>query len=251
MIQLKGRFAQWSLIAKPIKSLDIDRVRQRSWWGVLVLTVVTIVLTTLVRSWADCQYVYQAELDHYVAHPDDYVRPPQPPAMPIITKVMRIAGQTVDALGAWIAWTAGICLLCLLIGSHPVRLGTALQIVAWSWLPFVVRGLAQCVYMWLTQDPIFNPGLSGLVFDDTPPPPGGGYFYVMPTQAQQIWSALLSHVDIYLFWHLSLVIGGLRRTAGFSGKKAALATAILVLVLALIELLPTLLPSTLGRLRFF
>jgi hypothetical protein len=206
---------------------------------------------TLVQSWADCQYVYQAELDDYLAHPENFVRPPQPPSMPTITKVIRVVGHTVDTLGAWSGWTGGLCLIGLLIGGHAVRFGTSLQVVAWSWLPFVARGLAQCLYMWLTQDPIFNPGLSGLVFDDTPPPPGGGYFYVMPTQGQQIWSALLSHVDLYLFWHLFLVVGGLRRAAGLTGKKAALVTAIVSIILALIGLLPTLLPRTLGRLRFF
>jgi hypothetical protein len=251
MIQIKSRLAQWRLFARPIEWPDMDRVRQRSWWVILALFIATIVLTTLVRSWADCQYFYQAELDHYLAHPNDYVRPPQPPVMPTITKVIRIAGQLVDTMGAWIIWTGGLCLISLLLEQQGIRLSTFLPIVAWSWLPFVVRGLAQCMYMWLTQDPIFNPGLSGLVFDDTPPPPGGEIFYVTPTQGQQIWSTLLSSVDMYQCWHLALVVIGLRRSAGFTVRKAILVTTIVVVILALIALLPILLPRTLGRLRFF
>jgi hypothetical protein len=226
----------------------VGRVRQSSWWVVLALTIAMIVTVTLVRSWADCQYFYQAELEHYLAHPDAYARPPQPAVMPRITVLMRIAGRLLNTLAAWIGWTGGLYLVGLL-NRREVRFSAILQIVAWSWLPFVVRGLAQSVYMGLTQDPIFNAGLSGLVFDDTPPPPGGGYPYVMPTTGQRLWSALLAHVDVYLFWHLASVVGGLQRVAGLRRGKAWRNASIVVLFLAGMVLLPNILD--LGRFRLF
>jgi hypothetical protein len=251
MIQPNSHPRQWRFTIKPFPLFDMERVRERGWWIILVLTIATIALTTLVRSWADCQYVYQAELDHYLAHPDNTVRPPQPPAMPTVTKVMRFLGQMLDTTGAWIGWAGGLYLVGLLLRQREARFVTTLKVVAWSWLPFVVRGLAQCLYMWLTQDPIFNPGLSGLVWDNTPPPPGGGYVYVMPTQGQLVWSALLAHLDVYLLWHLGLTVNGLRSLAAFKGKKALLVTAIVALFLGTVGLLPTVFGDTFSRLRLF
>lgn len=235
----------------PFKRLDIEHIRQQRWWVILLLAAGTIVLVVLVGSWAQCQYLYQAELNHYLANADTFGRPPQLASMPVITKVMRIAGQLLSTIAAWIGWTGGLYLVGLLLGRRDVRLGTMLRVVAWSWLPFVVRGLAQSGYMWLTCDPIFNPGLSGLIWDNTPPLPGGGYAYVAPTSSQQLWAALLSHLDVYLIWQLGLIASGMRRTAGFRLKVALLATSIVALALASLNLLPVLFADTFRQLRLF
>jgi hypothetical protein len=218
---------------------------------VFTLAVATIVTMTLVRSWADCRYFYQAELEHYQAHPDAYTRPPQQAVMPRVTILIRIAGQLLNTVAAWIGWTGGLYLVGLLLNRREVRFGAILQIVAWSWLPFVVRGLVQSVYMGLTQDPIFNPGLSGLVFDNTPPPPGGGYHYVMPTAGQRLWSTLLAHVEVYLFWQLSIIAGGLQSVADWARGKAWLGTAIVVLLVAAMVLLPAILGNRFQQFRLF
>jgi hypothetical protein len=208
-------------------------------------------LAAVVRSWADCQFFYQAELDHYLAHRDDYVREPQPASMPLITVLVRIGGQLLHTGVAWAGWTAGLALVGLLLGQREVRLVDILQIVAWSWLPFVVRGLAQCLYMGLTQDPMFNAGLSGLIWDNTPPPPGGGYTYVMPTSSQRFWAALLARLDVYLIWHLGLVVNGLRGVAGFKRSRALLATSIVALCLGFLGLLPAVFENTFRQFRLF
>jgi hypothetical protein len=230
--------------------LDIGRIRQRSWWIVLLLAVATIALVTFVRSWADCQYFYQSELAHYLAHPDAYVRPPQRAVMPRITVLIRIAGRLLDMVAAWIGWTGGLYLVGL-FDRREARFSAILRIVAWSWLPFVVRGLVQSVYMGLAQDPIFNAGLSGFVFDNTPPPPGGGYPYVMPTTSQRLWSALLAHLDVYLFWHLALVVVGLQRIAGLGRRKAWVNTTVVFFFLVAMVLLPTCFGNSLQRFRLF
>jgi hypothetical protein len=231
--------------------LDLGRIRQHRWWIVLLLAVGTIVLTAFVRSWAECRYAYQAELDCYMAHPDDVVRPPQMRSMPLLTVLVRIGGRLVQTAAAWAAWIAGLYLIGLLLGQRESRLATTLQVVAWSWLPFVVRGLAQSVYMALTQDPIYNPGLSGLAWDNTPPPPGGGYGYVMPTQRQRVWAALLVHLDIYLFWHLALIVGGLRRVSGYTLKKALATTLSVSLLLGTLGLVSTVFGTAFRQFRLF
>jgi len=234
-----------------LKRLDFGRIRQRGWWIVLLLAAGTVVSAAFVHSWANCRYIYQVELDQYTSHPDSRVRPPQMRSTPLPTVLIRIGGQLLNTAGAWIGWAGGLYLVGLLLGERNVRFGTTIKIVAWSWLPFVVRGLAQCLYMWLTQDPIFSPGLSGLILDNTPPPPGGGYTYVAPTSAQRIWSALLAHLDVYLLWYFWLVVNGLRSMAAFKRRKALLVTTIVALFLGSLGLLPTGCGNTLGHLRLF
>jgi hypothetical protein len=230
--------------------LGLGRIRQR-WWIVLLLAIGTIVLAAFVRSWAECRYIYQVELACYQAHPDGVVRAPQVRSIPTLTVLVRAGGKLLNTTAAWTAWTAGLYLLGLLLGQRESRLGTTLQVVAWGWLPFVARGLVQAVYMALAQDPIYNPGLSGLVWDNTPPPPGGGYHYVVPTQSQQIWTAWLAHLDVYLFWHLALIVGGLRRVGGYTLRKALVATLSVTLLLAALGLLPAIFGTAFRQFRLF
>jgi hypothetical protein len=108
MIQPESHSTQWRFTTKPLEQLDIERVRQRGWWIVLLLAVGTIVLATFVHSWADCRFFYQAELDQYLAHPDTYGRPPQMASMPLITVLIRTGGQLLSTIAAWIGWAGGL-----------------------------------------------------------------------------------------------------------------------------------------------
>jgi hypothetical protein len=238
-------------VTSPLKRLDLGGLHKHRGWLVLVLTVVAIVLAAFVRSWAECRYFYQAEWAYYQAHPAHSGFQPQQASLPVLTVWIRIGGQLLRTAAAWMAWTAGLYLIGQLLGQREARLGTTLKLVAWSWLPFAVRALAQSLYMGLAQDPIFNPGLSGLVWDNTPPPPGGGYRYVMPTRSQELWAAVLSHVDLYLFGHLALVVRGLRSETGYPPKKALAMTAIVALVLGALCLAPTMFGNNFRQLRLF
>jgi hypothetical protein len=195
--------------------------------------------------------MYQLQLEQYTAHPDAFGRAPEFVLAPLTTVLLRIGGRLVNLAGQWIAWTGGLWLAALLMGERDLHPGTTARIVAWSWLPLVLRGLVQSIYMGLSGDPIHNPGLSGFVLDNTPPPPGGGYRYVMPAQGEQILAALLSRLDIYGFWHLGLIVAGLRREGRLPYIKSIVLVAVVGTVLLLLGLLPVLFPNTLMRFRFF
>jgi len=242
---------RWRLPSMPIRIVAAGWIQRHGWWIVAPLAVVTIVVGSFVRSWTDCRYFYQAEMGVYLANPGAFVRPPEQAALPVPTVLIRIAGQVVNMLVTWVGWAGSTYLLALLLGQTSLPLGTAIRVIAWSWLPFVVRGVAQCGYMWLTGDPIFNPGLSGLFVDNTPPAPGGGYHFLMPTQRQVILAALLSQVDVYLFWQLGLMVRGLQRSGGFTFRKALTITLVVVTVMASLGLLPSIFQETFSRFRFF
>jgi hypothetical protein len=238
-------------VSRPLKQLDLERVCERRWWLVLVVAAATIVACAFVRKWAECQFLYQAERTYAAARPDAHARPPEPASVPALTVLIGIAGELLYTALTWGAWSAGLYLVGLLLGQREARLGAMFKVVAWSWLPFVARGLVQAAYMGLTQDPIYNPGLSGLVWDHTPPPPGGGYHYLMPTQGQQVWAALLARVDLYLFWHLALIVAGLRRLAGYAHRKALVAAGIVAGLLGALGLVPALFSTALRQFRLF
>jgi hypothetical protein len=235
----------------PLKRLDLARIREQRWWLVLVLAVATIVVSAFVHKWAECQFLYQAERAHAAAHPDAIAPPPASASLPVLTVLIGIAGELLYTAITWGASSIGLYLVGLLLGQREARLGATFKVVAWSWLPFVARGLVQCVYMALTQDPIYNPGLSGLVWDHTPPPPGGGYHYVMPTQGQQVWAVLLAWADVYLVWHLALVVSGMRRVAGYARKRALAATLIVAGVLGALGLVPVVFGTAFRQFRLF
>ncbi|MBN1641282.1 MAG: hypothetical protein JXA09_08600 [Anaerolineae bacterium] len=223
----------------------------RWWWVMTLLAVGAIALNTVVWTWADCRYLDEMQMAQYRARPDDYGAPPEPVRPPLITPVMRIAGRVVSAASGWIGWAIGLFLVGLLLGLDDLGFATGLKIALWSWLPYVVCALAQCLYMGLTGDPIYNPGLSGLVLDQTPPPPGGGYVYVMPTQGQLLSSELLARVDLYLFWRLALVAAGVRRQADQAWWKGLLIALGVGGMLLAIALLPAFFPGAFTRFRFF
>jgi hypothetical protein len=168
-----------------------------------------------------------------------------------MTLTLRAAGRVLGTVGTWIIWAGGLYLATILLGGNGASFGGLLKLVVWSWTPYVVRGLIQSVYMWLTHDPIYNPGLSGLVIDHTPPPLGGGQRYVMPTHGQVALGTFLSRLDVFLLWQLALVAAGLTTVGKLSRKKAILATLIIWVSLVLLGMVPDLFPGTFSRFRFF
>jgi hypothetical protein len=113
-------------------------------------------------------------------------------------------------LGIWIGWLLVSGLLHLVVTLLGGRGETvySINLVAWAGLPFVIRDLVQVVAMLVTDQLIENTGLSGFA----PADPTGGVTYL---------AALLSLVDIYLIWHIMLLIIGVRAGNGLSSGKAA------------------------------
>ena len=109
--------------------------------------------------------------------------------------------------------------------------------VTWTWLPYVLRGLLQTVYILVSSQLIVNPGLSGLVQETRPV---GEMVFTPPNLGQMLLVALLSKVDIFLFWNLILLVIGVRVVTRLPWRKAILATLGVWILLTALSLLPTL-----------
>ncbi len=228
------------LIVRPETTLaHLDSDRYLSAWLPVLIVLAVAVASTVARSYADSRYFYEDQIRYYTQHPEfgpagriTLVMPP------IGTVMIRIGEQVAGLLGSWALWTAAFYVMSVASARGHATFTAAVRLTLWSWIPYAIRGLLQIVYMLLAHDPIFNPGLSSLVIDNAPPSMGD-YEYVMVPRSARLWGAVLSYVDIYLFWHLLLVWLGMPTLTKLSRKWTwliiLLATAMWIGIRLLVE----------------
>lgn len=115
----------------------------------------------------------------------------------------------------WLAWmiVGGLTHLTSTLFGGRGKMVSALNLVAWACLPFVLRDILRVVFMLIAHHAIISPGLSGLV---TAP------FLVK----------LLSGVDLFFLWFAALLAVGIHKADNLPLGKAIASVAI-VLVVAL------------------
>jgi len=161
-----------------------------------------------------------------------------------------ISGLVLPALGRlgglvlnWALWSGVLYVIGTMMGGRQT-FGQMMRMVIWTWAPFAVRGVLQAGYIWLTQQPIAHPGLSGFavatVRPGVPTPSGAGTL---------VWQTLLSRIDIYLFWHLALIAIGLMVVARLPKRKAVTLALSSWAVLTLLSLLPAVIQGSIAGLR--
>jgi hypothetical protein len=136
----------------------------------------------------------------------------------------------VALLGIWLGWllVGGLLHLAVtLFGGRGETIYT-MNLVAWASLPLVLRELVRAVSMLVTGQLINSPGLSGFAPAD-------------PTGSTTYLSAILAAIDIYLLWHIVLLVIGVRVGNGLSLVKSIIAVLLTVgIVTGLAALLETL-----------
>lgn len=135
-------------------------------------------------------------------------------------------------LGVYLSWLVLGWLLHLLLTMFGGRGSSqqSLNIVAWATLPIAIREIVRIAAMWNSGQLLTNLGLSGFA------PPGEGTMALLLL-------ALLTLVDIYLFWQISLLALGARLIANISRLKAWSAVLIAVLILLVLRIVPALLAA--------
>lgn len=121
--------------------------------------------------------------------------------------------------GLWLGWVVVGGLLHLgstLLGGRGSMQG-ALNIVAWSSLPFAIRDLLRVIYMLSAQHAISSPGLSGF------------------STSAGLLPQLLSRLDLFVIWYVILMIIGLVIADGLSRGKAVLDVLVVVLLILLAQ----------------
>jgi len=137
----------------------------------------------------------------------------------------------------WIGWllVGGIVhLVSTLLGGRGNTM-RAMNIVAWAGLPFALRDVVRLLGALISRKTLVSPGLAGFA----------------PTDGSNLalfLAAFLALIDIYVIWHIILVVVGLRASNGLSLGKAILVSGGSILLVLLIQSLLSYLASSLGGL---
>ncbi|HWQ84521.1 MAG TPA: YIP1 family protein [Anaerolineales bacterium] len=145
---------------------------------------------------------------------------------------------TLIALGkVWLGWllVGGIIhLVSTMLGGRG-NTTRAMNIVAWAGLPFAVRDIVRVLGALIGRKALVSPGLAGFA----------------PTNGSNLalfLAAFLALVDIYVIWHLILIVIGLRASNGLPLGKAFLAATLTIVLLLVVQGLVAYFTSSLGGL---
>jgi hypothetical protein len=129
-------------------------------------------------------------------------------------------------LGIWLGWllVGGLLHLVLTMLGGRGDTMSSMNLVAWASLPFAVRDLVRVAALVVSRQPIASPGLAGFA----PADPSGFMAYL---------AAWLPLIDIFLIWHMALLVVGVRAGSSLRrGKAIGGPTATVLVVLALLAL---------------
>lgn len=187
--------------------------RRNSWLAPILVTSLAVILCILITGWLNQQTDLTGNLD---LPPDfdyftpeqqaQYLQAAQATQSPVFIYILPLTGSL---LGLWLMWLLIGGILHLTTTLFGGRGGTAasMNLVAWSYLPFALRNIVRFIYMIVSQRLIESPGLSGFI-----------------TNTENNWSiitaTLFALIDIYLIWHVILLIKGVKITTGLSTGKS-------------------------------
>lgn len=188
-----------------------------TWLTPMLLLSITTILVVIVAGYLRSRAAMMGEIplppDWEFWTPEmqnDYMQAQQATQGPVFRYVIPMIGSLT---GLWMGWLVLAALLhfgSTLLGGRG-SMQSALNIVAWASLPFAVRDILRIIFMLAAGHAIVSPGLSG--FTSTP-----GFL-----------TQLLTRVDVFLIWHVVLLVLGFALTDGLPRSKAV--TGVLVVVL--------------------
>jgi hypothetical protein len=191
----------------------------------MLLTTLTL-LRILIGGWFQAHKMLQGEIqlppDWMYYTPEmqaQYMQAAEATKSPVFVYVIPVLiGLAMIWLG-WIIISSLLHLAFTVVGGRGTN-SSALNLVAWAALPFSLRELIRIIYILFARHPITSAGLSGFVSVSD----GGGLLFV---------SALLALIDIFLFWHIALLVIGATKTETITNTKS-LAVVLTIIALSLV-----------------
>lgn len=194
-----------------------------TWLTPMLLLSFTAILVVVVAGYLKSQAAMTGEVqlppDWEFWTPEmqnNYMRAQQATQGPVFLYIMPMVSSLT---GLWVGWLLLAALLhfgSTLLGGRG-SMQSALNIVAWSSLPFAVRDILRVVFMLAAGHAIISPGLSG--FTSTP----------------GLVAQLLTRVDIFLIWQVVLLIIGFALTDGLARGKAVTGVVVVIILVLLAQ----------------
>lgn len=196
---------------------EIASESRATWLTPMLILTITAILVVIVAGYLRSRAAMMGEIplppDWEFWTPEmqnNYMQAQQATQGPTFVYIIPMVGSVT---GLWLGWLLLAALLhfgSTLLGGRG-SMQSALNVVAWASLPFAVRDILRIIFMLAAGHAILSPGLSG--FTSTP----------------GLLSQLLTRLDIFLIWHVILLVIGFSLTDGLSRSKAV--TGVLVVLL--------------------
>lgn len=214
----------WGVIAKPRTTFaTLRNGNGRAWILMAILSLILVTLPIIASSGITAQITReatQAQLENQPDFGDNGVNVDQAVAVassPIFTVVLPAVGAIFGRTISWLISSGALYLLASMVGGSSTFL-QMLKVNIWAWLPFALRSILQAIYIAATQTLIDNPGLSGFAGAPTPDP--SNPFGTLPSTGTAVLQTFLGQIDIYLFWHLALLVLGITAVTKLSRRKS-------------------------------
>lgn len=233
----------WDMIVRPRSTLQfISEDGKRVWWVPAFLSVFLVALPVVARAPITAQQSREAmsvvqEQFGERASPEELEQMEQTMsvvASPLITVVFPAAAGAVGRVVSWLVWAGTLYLAGMALGGRST-FSHMFRMVVWIWIPHALRDLLQAIYISVRDQAIRNPGLSGLVQRGQSVTE---MITARPGLGQQILSSVLSRVDLFLVWHLILLVIGVVVTMRLARRKAVLVASGVWVLLTALSLIP-------------
>lgn len=207
----------WAMLFRPRRGFQEMATESRSTWLTpMLLLTITAILVVVVAGFLKSRAALMGEVqlppDWEFWTPEmqeNFMRAQQATQGPVFLYIMPIIGSLTSLWVGWLLLAALLHFGSTLLGGRG-SMQSALNVVAWASLPFAVRDILRIIFMLAAGHAIVSPGLSG--FTSTP-----GFV-----------AQLLTRLDIFLLWHVILLVIGFALTDGLPRGKAV--TGVLVVI---------------------
>jgi hypothetical protein len=213
-----------AMLLRPQRGFQEMASESRATWSTpMLLLSITAILLVIVAGYLKSRAAMMGEIplppDWEFWTPEmqnSYMQARQATQGPTFVYIIPMVGSLT---GLWVGWLLLAALLhfgSTLLGGRG-SMQSALNIVAWASLPFAVRDILRIVFILAAGHAIVSPGLSG--FTSTP----------------GLLSQLLTRVDIFLIWHIVLLVIGFALTDGLPRGKAVVGVLVVVILVLLAQ----------------
>lgn len=195
--------------------------RRGGWQLPMLALTLAVLLNTLAAGWLNQKAAMAGEIP---LPPDFQYWMPEQQEQYMLSQQVRqgpvfhyVIPSIAALSGAWLGWllVGGMLHLAMTLLGGRGETGVTMNLVAWASLPLALRQLVQAAYHLIAQKTIAYSGLSGFI---DPASEGVAAFL----------GNLLALVDVYLIWHILLLILGVRIYTHLSRGKAALGVFIVI-----------------------
>ena len=189
-----------------------------TWLTPMLLLSITAILVVVVAGYLKSRAAMMGEVtlppDWQYWTPEmqnNYMQAQQATQGPVFNYIMPMIGSLA---GLWVGWLLLAALLhfgSTLLGGRG-SMQSALNIVAWASLPFAVRDILRIIFMLAAGHTIASPGLSGF------------------TTTTGFVAQLFTRLDIFLIWHVILLVIGFAISDSLPRAKAVTGVFVVVLL---------------------